>query len=151
MREPLPLSEIQDAIVQFLKGRGDAVLFDAQAVNVYTKEARMSEDVDILSTAAEALAAELKADLVKRFRIAIRVRSVADGKGRRLYQVRKPANRHLADVRQVEALPRSERVGDVLVLAPAELIASKVISYHARKGQPKSWTDRRDCCCGSRS
>ena len=29
-------------------------------------------------------------------------------------------------------------------MAPAELIASKVISYQQRHGQPKSYTDRRD-------
>jgi hypothetical protein len=32
----------------------------------------------------------------------------------------------------------------VLVMAPAELIASKVIAYHQRRGQPKSGTDWRD-------
>lgn len=32
----------------------------------------------------------------------------------------------------------------MLILAPADLIASKVIAYHARRGQLKSWTDRRD-------
>jgi hypothetical protein len=35
-------------------------------------------------------------------------------------------------------------VQGVLVLAPAELIASKVVSYHRRRGQPKSGTDWRD-------
>jgi hypothetical protein len=64
MREPLPLSEIQDAVVHFLKGRADAVLFGAQAVNVYVNETRMSEDVDVLSTDAKALAAELRDHLL---------------------------------------------------------------------------------------
>jgi hypothetical protein len=32
----------------------------------------------------------------------------------------------------------------VLVMAPAELIASKVVSYCRRLAQPKSFTDRRD-------
>ncbi|MBP9871680.1 MAG: hypothetical protein KBC53_09335, partial [Nitrosomonas sp.] len=32
----------------------------------------------------------------------------------------------------------------VWVMAPAELIASKVISYHQRRGKPKSGTDWRD-------
>jgi hypothetical protein len=32
----------------------------------------------------------------------------------------------------------------VLVLSPVELIASKVISYHQRRGSPKSGTDWRD-------
>lgn len=30
------------------------------------------------------------------------------------------------------------------MIAPAELIASKVIAYHQRRGQPKSGTDWRD-------
>ena len=32
----------------------------------------------------------------------------------------------------------------MLVLQPPDLIASKVISYHQRKGRPKSGTDWRD-------
>jgi hypothetical protein len=32
----------------------------------------------------------------------------------------------------------------VLVLAPEELIASKVMAYHLRRGKPKSGTDWRD-------
>jgi hypothetical protein len=32
----------------------------------------------------------------------------------------------------------------VLVIAPPELIASKVISYYRRRGKPKSGTDWRD-------
>jgi hypothetical protein len=32
----------------------------------------------------------------------------------------------------------------VLVVAPADLIAGKVIAYHQRRGQPKSGTDWRD-------
>ncbi len=31
MREPLPLAKIQDAVLEFLKGRDDAVVFGAQA------------------------------------------------------------------------------------------------------------------------
>ncbi|MEZ4658596.1 MAG: hypothetical protein R2911_13580 [Caldilineaceae bacterium] len=37
-----------------------------------------------------------------------------------------------------------ERIADVLVMSPAELIASKVISYYQRRGRPKSGTDWRD-------
>jgi hypothetical protein len=35
-------------------------------------------------------------------------------------------------------------IEDVLVMAPADLIASKVIAYHQRRGKPKSGTDWRD-------
>lgn len=61
MHETLPLSKIHQAVLEFLQGREDAVLFGAQAVNAYV-----------------------------------------------------------------------------------ELIASKIISYHSRKGKPKAGTDYRD-------
>jgi hypothetical protein len=38
------------------------------------------------------------------------------------------------DLRAAESLPRAERIEDVLVMSPPELIAQKVISYHARRG-----------------
>jgi hypothetical protein len=56
MREPLPLATIHDAILEFLRGRTDAVLFGAQAVNAYVDEPRMTQDVDILSPRAPELA-----------------------------------------------------------------------------------------------
>ena len=34
-QEPLPLSTIQNAVLEFLRGRHDVVLFGAQAVNAY--------------------------------------------------------------------------------------------------------------------
>ncbi|HUG92702.1 MAG TPA: hypothetical protein VML55_17810 [Planctomycetaceae bacterium] len=74
----------------------------------------------------------------------MRVRTVRDGVGYRLYQVQKPRNRHLVDVRAVESLPPCERIADVLVLSPVELVASKVISCHSRQGKPKAFTDLRD-------
>jgi len=47
-------------------------------------------------------------------------------------------------VRTAESLPHAERIEDVLVMSPPELIAHKVIAYHARRGQPKAGTDWRD-------
>ena len=35
MHEPLPLHRVQEAIIDFCRGRQDAVVFGAQAVNVY--------------------------------------------------------------------------------------------------------------------
>src|SRR5215212_2736396 len=99
MREPLPLAKIHDEILQFLRHRDDAVLFGAQAVNAYVDEPRMTQDVDILSTRARELAEELRDHLAKKFTIATRVRSVAHDQGFRIYQLRQPKNRHLADVR----------------------------------------------------
>jgi hypothetical protein len=144
MQEPLPLATIQNAVLEFLRDRDDAVVFGAQAVNAYVDEPRMTQDIDLLSTRAEALAGELQDYLHQRFHIAVRVRQVGSGRGYRLFQVHKSGNRHLVDVRSVDTLPLARRISQVLVMAPAELIASKVISYHQRRGKPKSGTDWRD-------
>ena len=65
MRETLPLSKIQAAILEFLQGRNYVVLFGAQAVNAYTNEPRMTQDVVLLSTRADESAEELR-DFFKR-------------------------------------------------------------------------------------
>jgi hypothetical protein len=44
----------------------------------------------------------------------------------------------------VETLPDAERIDDILVLSPLELIAAKVIAFHSRRGRPKAGTDWRD-------
>lgn len=144
MREPLPLATLQNAVIEFLRGREDAVVFGAQAVNAYVHEPRMTQDVDLLSSRATEFARELRDHLSERFRIAVRVREIAEGRGYRLYQIRKAGNRHLVDVRSAEKLPETRRIAQVLVVAPADLIASKVIAYHQRRGHPKSGTDWRD-------
>jgi len=144
MNETLPLATIQEAVLEFLRGRDDAVVFGAQAVNAYVPEPRMSQDIDLLSTRAAELAEELRTHLSDRFPVAVRVREVADGRGYRLYQIQKTGNRHLVDIRLVTSLPPSRRIAQVLVVSPEELIALKVIAYHLRRGQPKSGTDWRD-------
>jgi len=144
MKEPLPLAEVHDAVLNFLRNRDDAALFGAQAVNAYVDEPRMTQDVDILSTRAAELAEEVRSHLAAEFHIAVRVRSVAQGKGFRVYQLREPKNRHLVDVRQVDDLPPTQLVADVRVPIPEELIAQKLISLCSRLGQPKADTDRRD-------
>ncbi len=144
MNESLPLATIQEAVLEFLRGREDAVVFGAQAVNAYVPEPRMSQDIDLLSPRAAELAEEIRTYLSDRFHIAIRVREVADGRGFRLYQVQKSGNRHLVDIRLVASLPPSQRISQVLVASPEELIALKVIAYYQRRGQPKSGTDWRD-------
>lgn len=128
--------------LDFLRGRSDVVVFGAQAVNAYVDEPRMSQDIDLLSTRATELAEELREYLSERFLITINV--TGNGKGYRLFQIQKPRNRHLVDVRNAESLPHAERIEDVLVISPPELIAHKVIAYRARRGQPKSGTDWRD-------
>ena len=70
----------------------------------------------------------LKADLPllrdflnQRFHIAVRVRDVREGLGYRIYQVQKPKNRHLVDLRPVAEMPPAQRVNEVLVVTPPEL------------------------------
>lgn len=144
VQEQLPLTTIQQAVLEFLRGRDDIVVFGAQAVNAYVNEPRMTQDIDLIATKAEAVAEEIRAHLVAQFRIAVRIREVANGRGYRVFQVRKAGNRHLVDLRSVETVPAARRIADILVMAPDELVASKVISYYQRRGKPKSGTDWRD-------
>jgi hypothetical protein len=141
VKEPLPLSTIQGAVLEFLEGREDAVIYGAQAVNAYVDEPRMTQDVDILSTRARELAGEIRELLHVRFQVSVRVRVMKEGLGFRVYPVRKPKNRHLVDVRLVETLPPAKRISGVLVLTPEVLVASKVVALHRRRGKPKAGTD----------
>jgi hypothetical protein len=129
MREPLPLATVQDAVLKFLRDREDAAVFGAQAVNAYVGEPRMTQDIHLISSRAAELAEELRGYLSHRFHIAVQVREVGEGRCYRLFQVQKSGNRRLVDLRQAEILPPSRRIARVLVMEPAELIASKVISY----------------------
>ena len=139
--EEVPLAAIFREVLEFLGGRTDVILFGAHAVNAYCDPERMTQDVDLLSTCASDLAEQLRDRLAERLRIAVRVREVIPGQGFRVYQVRKPANRHLVDVRQIEALPASQQFAGVWVISPPELIAMKVISLVHRAGRPKAGTD----------
>ncbi len=143
MNEPLPLSKIQGAILEFLQGRDDVVLFGAQAVNAYVDEPRATQDVDIMSNRAKEFAEELREHLSERFHIAVRIREIGE-KGLRLYQVKKEGNRHLVDVRSEARLPVALQFDQINVMSPVELIVSKVLSYESRRGKPKGGTDWRD-------
>lgn len=144
MREPFPLATIHSAVLEFLIGRDDVAVFGAHAVNAFVSEPRMTADVDILSPRAEALAEQIRALLNSRFGMAVRIREIGDGTGYRVYQVRKPANRHLVDVRQVTKLPPITAKDGIQIVVPAELIAQKVCALVQRRGRPKSGTDWRD-------
>jgi len=144
MQEPLPLATVHRAILEFLRDAEDVVLFGAQAVNAYVDELRMTPRVDAASTRAAEIAEELRDCLNARFHIAVRVREVSEGLGYRLYQIQKPKNRHLADVRAVAVLPPARRIGGILVVGPEELIAGKLIAFQRRRARPKSGTDWRD-------
>jgi hypothetical protein len=50
----------------------------------------------------------------------------------------------LVEVRPVEVLPPTQKVEDVLVVSPPELIAGKVMAYQHRSAKPKAGTDWRD-------
>ncbi len=43
MRERVPLATIHEAVLEFLRGRGNAAVFGAQAVNAYVDEPRMTQ------------------------------------------------------------------------------------------------------------
>jgi hypothetical protein len=146
MKEPLPLATIQNAVIDFVRGRRDVVLFGAQAVNVYVSEPRATQDVDLMSARASELAEELRDHLRKRFHIALRLRLIKGkgGTGYRIFQLQKSGNRHLVDVRSIASIPQTQVIDGVRVLTPPELIASKVISHYSRRGKAKSFTDRRD-------
>jgi len=144
MREPLPLATVHEAVLEFVRGRDDVVVFGATAVNAYVSEPRMTQDIDLMSPRAAELAEELRDFLSDRFHIAVRVRVIGDGKGFRIFQVRKEGNRHLVDLRPIETLPQAELIDGVRVVTAAELIARKVISLYSRRGKPKSGTDWRD-------
>jgi len=144
MREPLPLATVHEAVLEFVRGRDDVVVFGATAVNAYVSEPRMTQDIDLMSTRAPELAQELRDFLSERFHIAVRVRVIGEGKGYRVFQIRKEGNRHLVDLRPIATLPKTELIDGVKVITAAELIARKVISFHSRRGQPKSGTDWRD-------
>ena len=73
MREPLPLATVHEAVLEFLRGREDVVVFGATAVNAYVSEPRMTQDIDLMSPRASELADELRAFLSDRFHIAVRV------------------------------------------------------------------------------
>jgi hypothetical protein len=141
--ETVPLADVFREVLTYVAGRDDSVLFGAQAVNAYCEAPRMTQDVDLLSTNAAELVEDLRQHLGATFGIAIRVRQIGPGSFR-LYQVRKPANRHLVDVRQIDELPAHARIEGVPVALPFELAARKVISLAARRGKEKGLSDRLD-------
>lgn len=144
MNEPLPLAIVHTAVLEFLRGKDDAILFGAQAVNAYVRESRATQDVDIMSPRAAELAEEIRVFLNSKFHVATRVRNVRDGLGFRVYQIQKSENRHLVDVRPITDLPPTMMVKGVRVVAPAELVAQKLLAWGRRGAKAKGFTDRRD-------
>ena len=144
MDESLPLAEIHQVVLKFLRARTDVVLFGAQAVNAYVGTPRMTQEVDIMAMGGEAFTEELRTHLHDTLKIAVRVRTVASGKGYRIYQLRSPNNRHLVDIRQVDTFPAYQLIDDIRVVDPVALLALKVISMTERPHTPKGLTDQAD-------
>jgi hypothetical protein len=143
-REPLPLATIHDAVLEFLRGRTDAVLFGVHAINAYVDEPRMTQYVDIPSPRAAELAEELLAHLAQRLQIDIRNRMIVPEFRFLLEQVRQPKNRGLALVRRIEGIPDHQVVEEVLVAQPTDLICQRVVSMVDRPGTPREMTDLAD-------
>jgi hypothetical protein len=60
------------------------------------------------------------------------------------HALRAPKNRHLVDVRRIDALPPFETRDGLRIAAPLELVVMKVISLAARRARPKGATDLAD-------
>lgn len=144
MRESTPLAAIHDVVLDHLRGRTDVVLFGAQAVNAYVDDARMTQEVDILATDAARLAEELKNKLSERFHLFIRIRMIDEGIAYWVYQIGKPKNRHLVDVRKVDRLPSYRIIDGVQVIDPEELLCQKVVGMIRRLKTAKGPTDLTD-------
>jgi len=144
-REPHPVAMIHDAVLEFLRGRNDAVLQGGQAVNAYVTESRWTEDVDIASPRAAELAEEVRSFLHDRFGIDVRIRGMKRGVGFRIDQTKElGGGRHLVDVRPVSGLPPYKRVRKVLVVTPPELIANKLTCMVSRRRTPRAFQDQTD-------
>src|SRR5262245_26395516 len=89
-------------------------------------------------------AEELLAELSRRFQITVLIRTVADCLGHQLYQIRKPKDRYLVDVRGVSQLPPHGIVQGVQVVDPIDLICQKVISMVGRSRSAKGTFDLGD-------
>ncbi len=140
----VPLATIHGAVMEFLRGREDAVVFGGHAVNAYVKEKRATQELDLLSTRTAKLSTELRDYLNRRFRIFLLIRRLNKGDGRRIYQATKDGNHFLVDIRPVPQLPNTKPIAQVLFMEPADLIAGKVIAYHNRRDKPKGDIDKRD-------
>jgi len=140
----VPLATIHNAVLEFLRGREDAVVFGGHAVNAYVKEKRATQELDLLSMRTAKLATELRDHLNRRFRIFLLIRRLNKGEGRRIYQATKDGNHALVDIRPVAKLPNAKSIAQVPFMEPAELIASKVIAFHNRRDKPKGDMDWRD-------
>jgi hypothetical protein len=153
MREPLPLATVQEAILDFCRGRSDLCVFGAQALSRHTGVPRMTQDVDIMAVSPEAAADELASFLGRRFphRMAARVRAVKrDGSvlGYRVFQQRSEelgGNRHPADIRRLDVPREGLETEDGIQYTGAPLtLAMKSLAATVRNNPIKRDQDRVD-------
>ena len=144
MGETLPLATIHDAVLDFLRGREDAVVCGPQAVNGYVDDDRYTCDFDVLSTRAGDLADEIRVCMRGRFDIAIDVVEASSGKAFDLVQRRVIAVPRFVRVRSVVALPPARWIEEILVIIPEELTAERVVACYRHRRTPTEGTDVRD-------
>jgi hypothetical protein len=142
MSTTVTLADIFRRVFDLLRRHSNAVVFGGQAVNMYVAEPRMTRDVDVMSTNAEALAAEILDTLRHDFHIAVRLRRA--GKGLRIYQATPSDKRPLIDIRPVDGFPSIQVKGGVQIVDAPDLVAMKIVSYADRRNSAKGHTDRRD-------
>jgi hypothetical protein len=141
MKEPLPLATVQEAILDFCRGRTDVCVFGAQAV------------VHLMADDPERTARELVKHLAEVFpnQMAARVRAVRREDrvlGYRVYQRRgkdRGGNRHLADVRVLD-VPRARivSIGGVQYTDGPLTLAMKVHAATVRSNLAKKLQDQAD-------
>ncbi|HVT44879.1 MAG TPA: nucleotidyl transferase AbiEii/AbiGii toxin family protein [Thermoanaerobaculia bacterium] len=135
---------MQEVIFSFCADRPDVTVFGAQAVNLYTRVPRMSEDVDLLASDPAAAAEALAGRLGEELHVATRVREIRAGVAYRVFQVRKEGDRHLADVRLRMPLGETTVRDGIRYVSLVDLVAMKVLALSARGSAPKGATDLAD-------
>ena len=65
MRERIPLATVQDAVLEFLRGRDDAAVFGAQAVNAYVDELQNAAKLSRIPKGAVCQLPQLQVEPVK--------------------------------------------------------------------------------------
>ena len=145
MREPLPLAMIHDAVLEFLRGRTDAVLFGAQAVNAYVDEPRMTSGCRYLVAAGGGIGGGIGAHLSEK--ISNRGADSCGGGWSVASVVPEFARCEtvtLSTSGEWRTLPGPRVIEDVSVTPPGDLIAQKVLSTVSRSKSAKGLIDHAD-------
>ena len=148
MNETVSISLIQEAVLEFMQDRDDAIVFGAPAVNAYVDEPRMSQDVDIMALNAETLAEDIRSLLNDRFKMVVRVRSIANGRGLRIWYLpdsQTPKSPSCQYSQRGYCSVRSTRRTDFGAAASGiDCAKTKIISMTSRSKMAKGMTDAAD-------